>query len=118
MNNLKLYKNAICENIYNNITKEIYYKLASKNAVMPYAVLEIRDLLDNAVIEVNCWDNSSNYSKLDELSTKLIKGLNGSVYSDTSIYFSIFFISQTYVDDNNSSIKRKRIQFKLNYKEK
>lgn len=99
-----------------------YKDSAHKDATYPYAVFELErinsDSGDTYVLEINVWDSSKAYSRVDNVALSLEKKLNGYVENNPYRTFRIYKGTMKHVLDEDKSIKRTQLQLTVTSYEK
>lgn len=99
-----------------------YKDFALQEATYPYAVFELDktgyDSGDTYILEINIWDRSKSYNRVDSIALALEKKLHGFVANNPFRAFTIHKGTTKHVLDEDKSIKRTQLQLTVTSYEK
>lgn len=99
----------------------VYYQNAPKDAVFPYVVFNFPNSFDNENqevfnLDVDVWDNKSDTTEIETITSNIWRGLNRYRYLDDDIQFSVYRDNRLpTLDEDEINIKRRKLIFQLRY---
>lgn len=108
--------------IYNKLKEyhaRVYQNVAPQtSAIFPYVVFRVpsineKEIREDIILEIDIWDNISDTTRLETLTTQIAKGLNRYKYIDGKMQLSSYKINQLNIPDPDQNINRRQLRFNL-----
>ena len=116
MINLRIALDKLLEEFH----ERVFFQSASKGTQFPYIVYTLPNSFtveeqEIFVLDVDVWDNKEDTMELETLSSDIWKGLNRYHHYDKNIQFSVYRTNRLPLDDDDPTIKRRKLIFELKY---
>lgn len=96
---------------------EVYYEIASTNAIYPYKVFELANIdlgdmaRDDLILIVHVW--GKDIKEVDEIADGIEATLNGTNAPNGNSYPTFYRMSRNTIPDEDKSIKHKELKFNI-----
>lgn len=106
------------EELLGGFHERTYFEDAPKNTPFPYVVYTFpnsftSENLETFVLDVDIWDNKEVTTELETLSSYIWKELDRYHHYDENVQFSIYRSNRLPLDDDDPTIKRRKLIFEL-----
>lgn len=93
----------------------VYYENVPDKATYPYIVYELEQIGEQYQLEINVYDKGSSTVAIETLADEIAAYFLRYIYKDDKQIFTTYINVRNNVQEENKTIKRRRLLFDLNY---